>query len=459
MLCAARPFAFLMLAGVLGCAGEGAPSKEPRPAPRSLQRVEVSEGLQPMLDDCIAGNADSCESLGRYLDGGPHPDCQGQESRHPYGDDECAAIPTLRDEGFLLGEEPPPDPEVEALYGAALRIRKRDCDAGQAGACDALAEQIERERGQPRDDARVEALRERANALRTQACEGGEPEACLELADASSGRIARDYEHRACAVGHLETCVELLDALAQLRLQPDMRERERFVAAYWKRQEKRGVMSGGALAAAALGQQDAPVEAFEAGCKAKKAEACYVASTLLGTSPLAMAMTGASWGELDGEPSEEDQARAAAQRERAAEAHRKAMEKREKLRERARRLFARDCEQGDARACWSRGHMHQEDNELEPAQALYEQACAAGEAKGCLARGRLILAAAERPADMGGASDWLARGCELDAGHGCGELALILECGLGVDADAARAAELYAQACAAETRAACWRFE
>ena len=40
-------------------------------------------------------------TLGRYLDGGPHPDCQDRAPRHPYEGGDCAAIPMLRAEGVI----------------------------------------------------------------------------------------------------------------------------------------------------------------------------------------------------------------------------------------------------------------------------------------------------------------------------------------------------------------------
>lgn len=430
-------------------AREGIRGRAPRPSPRSLEQAKLDHDLEPMRADCIAGDADSCEQIGRYLDGGPHPLCVPNPYHGPGEDDGCGNIIRLRAVEGHLGPPPPPDPDVAAFYAAAIRIRERDCDAGDAGACEQLAEQIFHERGSPEDEARVTALRARAALLRTQSCEAGEPQACLALADASHGKLARDYEHRACAVGGLETCVELLDALGGAPLRPDMRDRERFVAAYWKRQEVPGQLS---LSLSGFGP-DAPVEAFEARCKAKDPEACYVAANLLSPDPFAYAMVGVSLDE------EVDAKQVEADRARIAEAHADALEQQAKLYDRAEQLFARDCKRGDARACWSRGHMHEAAGELEAARTHYEQACDADEAKGCLARARLMLTAAEHPDAMGAASDWLARSCALDPSHGCGELALIIECGLGVDADAARAAELYQRACEGENRAACQRFE
>ena len=108
------------------------------------------------------------------------------------------------------------------------------------------------------------------------------------------------------------------------------------------------------------------------------------------------------------------------------------------------------CDGGDQLACTNLAVIIQ-DRARPRAQLLLDHACAAGFPHACYVRGALAHNAALDTE----AATFFERGCALGGQTSCFQLALRLERGTGVSADATRAQRLYQDACAAHVDEAC----
>lgn len=128
-------------------------------------------------------------------------------------------------------------------------------------------------------------------------------------------------------------------------------------------------------------------------------------------------------------------------------------------RARAKAYFRQACDGGNGRGCNSLLLLHpatvtkvEVDYVLERYRAICD---GGGDPEACMALGDVYRIGEHRPADARRAVELYAKACAADHPTGCNNLGAMYATGLGVDRDPAEAARRYARACALGSRQGC----